>query len=154
MNNNDVLRRIRYTFDLNDQQMIDLFKNAGTVVSRSQVSDWLKKDSDDAFRLIPDQQLAAFLNGWIVQRRGKQEGKEIVNEEKLTNNIILRKIKIALKLNDDDIIEFYDLADVRLSKHELSAFFRHPSKSQYRPCQDQFLRNFLQGMQRKNRPKK
>jgi len=154
MNNNDVIRRIRYTFDLSDQMMIDIFSLAGTTVSRSQVTDWLKRDDDPAFRLIPDGKLAAFLNGWIVEKRGKKDDKPIVNEEKLNNNIILRKIKIALKLKDDDIIDFYDLADVRLSKHELSAFFRHPDKSQYRPCQDQFLRNFLQGMQRTYKPKK
>ena len=151
MNNNDVLRRVRYTFDYNDQKIIDLFAMANVSVSRSQVSDWLKKDTDPAFRLLPDGMLAAFLNGWIIEKRGRQEGREIVNEKELTNNVILRKIKIALELKDDDIIEFYDLADVRLSKHELSAFFRNPKKPQYRPCQDQFLRNFLQGMQRKLR---
>jgi len=154
MNNNDVLRRIRYTFDYPDQLMIDTFKLANVTVSRSQVSDWLKRDTDPAFRLISDQDLAAFLNGWIITRRGERDGVEIINEEKLTNNIILRKIKIALELKDEDIIKFYDLADVRLSKHELSAFFRNPSKPQYRPCQDQFLRNFLQGMQRTYKPKK
>ncbi len=154
MNNNDVLRRIRYTFDLSDQDMMDIFALAETEVSRSQVSDWLKKESDSNFRMLSDKMLATFLNGWIIKRRGKKEGTTLVNEEKLTNNIILRKIKIALNIKDDVIIEFYDLADVRLSKHELSAFFRRPDKPQYRPCQDQFLRNFLQGMQRKYRPQK
>ena len=97
--------------------------------------------------------LAAFLNGWIVEKRGRQDEQKIVNEKKLTNNIILRKIKIALKLKDHDIIEFYDLADVRLSKHELSAFFRHPDKAQYRPCQDQFFAQFFYKACKRNLPK-
>ena len=152
MNNNDVLRRVRYTFDMNDDTVESLFKYAGVNVPRSTFLRYMKREKDKEFKIMPDKMLAAFLNGFIVSRRGKKDGVEFVNEATLTNNIILRKLKIALNIREDDILEFYDLADVRLSRHELSAFFRHPDKPQYRPCQDQFLRNFLQGMQRKYRP--
>ena len=68
--------------------------------------------------------------------------------------MIFRKLKIALNLKDEDILEILKLVDLRIGKHELSAFFRNPSQSQYRPCQDQFLRNFLHGMQLKYRIEK
>lgn len=147
MNNNDVIRKIRYIFDYGDDKMIQLFANAGSTVTRVEVSDWLKKDEDENFKPIYDHQLAVFLNGFIIDKRGKKEGAEVVNEKKLNNNQIFRKVKIALNLKDTDILEMFDLADLRVSKHELSAIFRKPDQHQYRLCKDQFLRNFLLGLQ-------
>ena len=96
---------------------------------------------------LNDNQLAIFLNGLIINNRGKKEGEQPIAESRLNNNIILRKLKIALNLKDDDIIDIMSLVDLRVGKHELSAFFRNPNQSQYRTCHDQFLRNFLLGMQ-------
>jgi len=147
MSNNDILRRIRYTFDLNDTKMIDIFGLADYNVTRAQISDWLKKDDDPAFQELSDEQMATFLNGFIIEKRGKKEGAQPVPEKILNNNIVFRKLKIALNLKDEDILDIFNLVNMRLSKHELSAFFRSPNQTQYRPCKDQFLRNFLQGMQ-------
>nr|NQU94294.1 DUF1456 family protein [Bacteroidota bacterium] len=147
MNNNDIIRRIRYTFDFSDSKMIEIFALAGHEVTRAQISDWLKKDDDPAQQGLHDKQLAIFLNGLINDKRGKKEGVQPVPEKRLNNNLILRKLKIALNLKDDDILEILALADMRISKHELSAFFRKPDQSQYRLCKDQILRNFLQGIQ-------
>lgn len=151
MTNNDILRRIRYTFDFNDTKMIELFDLGDLKVTRAEVSDWLKKEDVDAYKSLNDQQLAHFLNGWINDKRGKREGVQPVAEKELNNNIIFRKIKIALNLRDTDILELFKLADFWISKHELSAIFRKPGQSQYRECQDQFLRNFLHGIQLKYR---
>ena len=154
MNNNDIIRRIRYTFDFGDSKMMALFALAGHEATRAQISDWLKKDDDPAQQNLNDKQLAIFLNGLIIDKRGKKEGPQPIPEKRLNNNIILRKLKIALNLKDDDMLEILKLADLRISKHELSAFFRKPEQSQYRLCKDQILRNFLQGMQDKYRDNK
>lgn len=148
---NDILRRLRYTFSWNDETVISLFTKGGLDVNRAQISNWLKKEEDPAFQIITDIQLAQFLNGWIIHERGKQEGKELVPEPRLNNNLILRKIKIALNLSAEDMLEIMLLANFRISKHELSAFFRNPTQSQYRVCKDQIFRNFLQGLQMKHR---
>jgi len=149
MNNNDILRRIRYVFDFSDAKMIEIFELAGSQVKRAQVSDWLKKDNDSSFLELNDKQLAIFLNGLINEKRGKKDGEQSIPENRLNNNIIFRKLKIALNLKDDDILNILELAQIRISKHELSAFFRNPNQHQYRPCEDQILRNFLHGMQLK-----
>lgn len=154
MNNNDVLRQIRYTFDFNDTKMIELFALADLEVNRSQVSNWLKKDDDPAFQEITDLQLAIFLNGLINDKRGKFEGIQPEPEKKLNNNAIFRKLKIALELRDNEILEMFKSVDMNISKHELSAFFRNSKHRQYRECKDQFLRNFLYGMQKKYRDSK
>lgn len=151
MNNNDIIRKIRYIFDYNDSKMLNIFKSTGKEVSIEQLSNWLKKDEDENFVGIYDIDLASFLNGFINENRGKREGEQAKPEKTLTNNIILRKLKIALNLKTEDIIDILDLADLTFSKHELTAFFRKPSQKQFRMCKDQFLRNFLFGLQLKYR---
>ena len=93
-----------------------------------------------------------FLNGFIYQKRGKKEGVQPKAETRLTNNMIFVKLKIALDLRADKILEILALSNVRISKHELSAFFRRPGHKHYRDCQNQILRNFLTGLQRTYRP--
>jgi uncharacterized protein YehS (DUF1456 family) len=149
--NNDILRRIRYAFDFSDSKMIALFGLADHQVTREQISDWLKKDDDPAFKDCSDTQLAIFLNGLINEKRGKKEGPQAVPEQRLTNNIIFRKLRIALNLKAEDILEILGLAGVCISEHELSAFFRRPDHKHYRECKDQILRNFLKGVQIKYR---
>ena len=151
MTNNDILRRIRYTFDFSDSKMIAVFGLADYQVTREQISDWLKKDDDPAYQKCNDTHMAIFLNGLINDKRGKKEGPQPEPEQRLNNNIIFRKLKIALDLQGDDILKIMDLAGVRISKHELSAFFRRPDHKHYRACKDQILRNFLQGVQLKYR---
>lgn len=151
MDNNDILRRMRYIFDYNDEQMMSIFSSTGYKVTRAQISDWLKKDDDDSFKECNDSQLAIFLNGLINEKRGKREGKQPEPEKKLTNNVILRKLKIAMNFKDEDMLEVMALADFGMSKHELSAFFRKVGHKHYRQCKDQILRNFLNGLQLKCR---
>jgi len=151
MDSNDILRRTRYALDLNDTKMMDIFSLGGIKASREEISQWLKKDVDPDYVALSGFQFAAFLNGLIIDKRGKKEGPQPIPEKQLNNNNIFRKFKIALNLKDEDILEMLKLADLEISKHELSAFFRKPGQSQYRECKDQILRNFLRGMQMKYR---
>ncbi len=154
MDNNDILRRLRYAFDINDSGMIATFALADVQVTRAQVSNWLKKDIDPDYMVMPAFQLSAFLNGFIIDKRGKREGPAPIPEKQLTNNMVLRKLKIALNLKDTNMLELLELAEFKISKHELSAFFRKPGQSQFRECKDQILRNFIKGMQIKYRANK
>jgi len=151
MTNNDVLRRLRYTFDFDDSKMISIFGLADYIITREQISDLLKKDDDAAFQECTDMQLATFLNGLINDRRGKREGEQAKPEKHLNNNMIFKKLKIALDLKNEDVLGIMVFADFELSPHELSAFFRKKGHKNYRECKDQVLRNFLQGMQFKYR---
>lgn len=152
MTNNDILRRIRYAFDFKDAEMIAIYAAADHEVSRSQISAWLKKEEDADFVKCTDKELAIFLNGLINTKRGKREGEQPQPENRLTNNMIFMKLRIALNMKAEDIIETLKLVDFNLSKHELSAFFRKPDNKHYRECKDQILRNFLFGVQRQLRP--
>ena len=151
MTNNDVLRRIRYIFDLDDSQMIAVFGLAGVEATRAEISDWLKKEEDADYRKCSDLRFASFLNGLITEKRGKRDGPQPKPEALLNNNIVFRKLKIALNLQADEVLSLVNRGDFRISKHELSAFFRKPSHKHYRECKDQVLRNFLKGLQQEHR---
>ena len=152
MTNNDILRRIRYIFDINDSKMISIFSLADYNVTREQISDWLKKDDDPTYKALNDTLLATYLNGFINHHRGKREGSQPVAENKLNNNIIFRKLKIALNLKEEETLAILKSSELVISKHELSAFFRREDHKHYRVCKDQILRNFLKGLQLKHRP--
>ncbi|MFT7430028.1 MAG: hypothetical protein ACI971_000469 [Colwellia sp.] len=157
MTNNDVLRRLRYTFNFNDQKMIDLFNLAKLTVSREQISYWLKKEDDPQVVNCTDVQLATFLNGLIIDKRGARDGVTPPAEKRMNNNLVLNKLKIALALRAEDVLDMMSTSGIRMTKPELSAFFRKPDHKHYRECKDQFLRNFIQAIDTKyhvNRPEK
>lgn len=152
MINNDILRRVRYIFDFSDKKMVELFALADLKVEQIEIHGWLKKEDEEGFQACNDTKMATYLNGLIIDKRGRREGEQPKPEKKLTNNIILTKLKIALDLKAEAVLDIMELAGLKISKHELSAFSRRQGHKHYRECQDQILRNFLKGLQIKFRP--
>ncbi len=155
MKNNDVLRRVRYIFDFDDDKTMALFAAGGLPASRAEISNWLKKEDDEQYRRCKDEALCAFLDGLIADRRGAREGSSPPAAEqpknKLNNNVVFNKLKIACGLKAEEVLALMQRGGVSLSKHELSALFRKPGHKHYRECKDQYLRAFLQGLQEKHR---
>ncbi|GHF97972.1 DUF1456 family protein [Thalassotalea marina] len=150
MTNNDVLRRLRYTFSLKDQKVKDIFALANRQVTLEQITAWLKKDDEPEMVPLADIELASFLNGFIVEKRGRGDKAMPAPEKELTKNLILKKLKIALELQTDDIIALLASVDVKLGNGEITAFFRNPDHKNYRHCKAQILRNFLMALQLKH----
>ena len=146
MLNNDVIRRIRYALNLNDHAMIAIFALSDYEISRDTLLTLLKKDNEEHFVAMSNAQLTAFLDGLITFRRGKSDKPVAPAKTELDTNAILRKLRIALEFKEEEMLSILTLADFDLSKHELSAFFRHEGHKHYRKCGDQILRNFLQGL--------
>jgi uncharacterized protein YehS (DUF1456 family) len=148
---NDVLKKLRYILSFDDQRILKVFELGGVSVSEEQVKSWLAKDDSEDFMECEHRPLAAFLNGLIIEKRGPREGDSPKPEVKLTNNMILRKLMIAYSLKTDDVVEILKLADLRVGKSEISAFFRKSDHRNYRECKSQVLRNFLMGIQLKQK---
>ncbi len=154
---NDVLRRIRYAFDYNDKTMVEIFKEGGVDMTQAGVVNRLKKEDGSGYKECTKAHLTAFLNGLIVQKRGRKEekpGQPKKVAETLNNNLIMKKLKIALDFKSEDMIEVLELAGVEVSKSELSAIFRKKGHRNYKECGDRYLRNFLKGMGIKYREEK
>lgn len=153
MNYNDILKRVRYTFDYNDETMMQIFLKGGESVDRSTLSNWMKREEDEAFEKMVAKRLTVFLNGLIAHKRGEREGGPPKPEKYLTNNLIFKKLKIALSLTTEDILEMFILSGRVIGMHEITSFLRNPEKKQFQPMKDQYLRQFIYAIQDKYRPK-
>ncbi len=149
MIHNDVLRSVRYMLDLSEPKVVEIVRlvDPAFVLERDDVRAMLLKEEDPAHVPCSDAVLARFLDGLIVHRRGRDDRQPARPfETRMTNNLVLKKLRIAFELADVDMHEVFADAGFPVSKPELSALFRQPGHRNYRPCGDQMLRNFLKGL--------
>ena len=150
MTNNDFLRRLRYALNIKDNIMVQIFKKGNIIVTREDVIDYLKKDIDEGLKKLSNNDLISFLDGLIIQKRGKKEDGTPVPKIKVTknnlNNILLRKLRIALAFKSYDMIRIFKLGGIEISEGELSALFRREDHKNYKECGDKYVRVFLKGL--------
>jgi len=133
--------------DLTEPKLTAVFKEGGLEVPLRDVQDFLRNDEHPQYLKCEDRAMAHFLDGLVIHRRGRQEGQPpLPLELPMTNNIILKKIRVAFTLREDDILAILDEVGFRIGRAEVSAFFRRPDHQNYRECGDQVLRNFLKGL--------
>ncbi len=149
MNSNEIFRRVQVALELSESDIVAIFAAADEVVTATQVGQWLRTNDDPQWSAVPS--LAAFLDGLINHRRGRKDGPAPAREINLTNNRVFMKLRIAMDLSADGILEIFGLAGLELSRHELSALFRRPDNKHYRACDDMILAGFLDGLQTKLR---
>ncbi|MFX3672848.1 MAG: DUF1456 family protein [Paenisporosarcina sp.] len=171
MDNNDILIRLRYALDIKNKDMVEIFKLGGIEVTKEELLLILTKSKDDYFDDADDfydeneneenikcdnTMLESFLNGFIIFKRGKQEPKPgqperpaLTNER--VNNLVLKKLKIALELTSEDMLDILESAGVTVTKGELSALLRKEGHKNYKECGDRYARNFLKGLALKYR---
>ncbi|MBA1220861.1 DUF1456 family protein [Pseudomonas fulva] len=146
MNHNDVLRSLRYMLKVNDAKMAEIIGLTGLDVNPVVLATYVKKE-EEGFVRCPDRVMAHFLDGLVIYRRGKDESRPAQPVElPVTNNQILKKLRVAFELKEDDLHAILKSVDFPVSKPELSALFRKAGHDNYRPCGDQLLRNFLKGL--------
>lgn len=147
MIHNDVLRSVRFMLNVDDAKLAAIARLGGKDVTRQQVFAFLKRDDEPGYAVCDDEVMAHFLDGLIIHRRGKDDSKPLRPIElPVTNNTVLKKLRVAFELKDDDVISLMAGTGFQVSKSELSALFRKPDHPNFRPCGDQFLRNFLKGL--------
>ncbi|MBC3487088.1 DUF1456 family protein [Pseudomonas sp. SWRI50] len=147
MNHNDVLRSLRYMLKINDAKMVGIIKLSGLEVSAETLASYLKKEEEPGFVRCPDPVMAHFLDGLVIHRRGKDDSRpQQPVELPVTNNTILKKLRVAFELKEEDLHVILKSVNFPVSKPELSALFRKVGHDNYRPCGDQLLRNFLKGL--------
>ena len=147
MINNDVLRSVRYMLDLSDAKVVQVIQLSGLDVDLDTIRAYLKKDEEEGYLECDDEVLAHFLDGLIFHLRGKDDSRPAQPIElPVTNNMVLKKLRVAFELKEEDLHEILQSVDFPVSKPELSALFRKFGHSNYRTCGDQLLRNFLKGL--------
>jgi uncharacterized protein YehS (DUF1456 family) len=149
MINNDVLRSIRYMLDLSEPKVIEIARlaDASFVVEREEVRGFLQKEGEPGYLACSDEVMAHFLDGLIVHLRGRDDSlPPRPVEKRISNNVVLKKLRVAFELKDVDMHEVFVAAGFPVSKPELSALFRQSGQKNFRACGDQMLRNFLKGL--------
>lgn len=152
MTNNDILKRIRYALDLSDFSVLEMTKNGGKVITSLDLNAFYRKEEEEGYKNCSNSVLNSFLDGLIIKKRGPRPEhtiKDSGHDKKKSvprNNDVMKKLKIALKLKDEDIVEIFKKLDFKISKSEINAFFRRSDHKNFRECGDQILRNFIQGL--------
>jgi len=147
MTHNDVLRSLRYLLNISDVALVGIVRLGGREVSRAEMVAFLKKEDDAGYQACGDEVMAHFLNGLVIYKRGKDDSRPPQPVElPVTNNTVLKKLRVAFELKDGDIVALLDRAGLKVSKTELGAFFRRPDHRNYRDCGDQLLRALLKGL--------
>ena len=166
MDNNDILIRLRYALDIKNKDMIEIFKLGGMEFTKEEVLLILTKSKDDYYDdfdhyddevendeniKCDNAMLESFLNGFIVFKRGKQDPQPGQPERpaltgERANNMLLKKLKIALSLTSEDMLEILESAGVTVTKGELGALLRKVGHKNYKECGDRYARNFLKGL--------
>lgn len=151
MINNDVIRSVRFMLNISEFKLVDIVKLGGGEVTQAEMNAFLKREDEPGFVECGQNVMTRFLNGLIYFKRGKDETRPPLSPELPTNNVVLKKLRVAFELKDDEIISMLADSGFNVSKTELSALFRKEGHQNYRVCGDQFLRNFLKGLTKKLR---
>ena len=147
MTKNDILRRLRYALQMNDSQVADAIQLTGEETKASQVVNWLKREDETGYLELSDEMLCRFLDGLIIEKRGpRPDGTSPAPLKFLSNNEVLKKLRIALELREDDMNAVFEEVEFVVTTAELGSFFRKEGHRNYRQCPEQVLRKFIQGL--------
>ncbi|CAM3192433.1 DUF1456 domain-containing protein [Filibacter tadaridae] len=166
MNNNDRLSRLRYALDIKDVEVVEIFKLGGIELAKEELQKMLQKSkgnheagaeefqANEYMKNCDNRMFESFLNGFIVHKRGPQDSKTeepkkqelMIKDSRSVNNVMLKKLKIALSLTSDDMLAILKETDVNISNSELSAVLRKEGQRNYKECLDRYARNFLKGL--------
>jgi uncharacterized protein YehS (DUF1456 family) len=147
LNTNDILYHIQKALNLSQEEILQSYKLVEYPMDSTRLDALLKRRLDKGFELCSYEELGLFLDGLVLLKRGpspkKQNGDEVVE---LTNNLILKKLRIAMELKEPETEIIFGLAEVELSKQALKSLFRKEGHKNFKACSDELLMAFLEGL--------
>ena len=147
MTNNNIIRSLRYMLEINNAKVAEICKLGGLEVTKNQIHAFMQNEEDPEYVKCSDEIMAHFLDGVIIFKRGKEEGREPSPIElPVSNNLVLKKLKVAFELKEEELLQMITSTGFVFGKSELSSFLRKKDHRNYRPCGDQVLRYFLKGL--------
>ena len=147
MSPSDILHRIRTALRLSPEEMSRIFALEDLVRTPEEIEAITARPGTPKARPCTYEELGIFLDGLIRYKRGSVTNPPPPDAEiVLDNNLILKKLRIALQLKDPEILIIFGLADRELSISRIKDLFRNPAHPKYRPCSDAVLNDFLIGL--------
>ncbi len=151
MKNSYVLSRIKTALQLDNEKILEVFALANNDISFNDLQLLLDQAEDDNKKDCGANILSDFLDGLITDRRGPSDSKKDNKKkvQKITNNSVLKKLRIALDMKEEAMLSVFEMGEVELTAVELGSFFRKHGNKHYRACDDRLLDLFFDGLELK-----
>lgn len=155
MRTNDIFRKLVQSLPLRSdqaeqvEQVQALFAASDIDLTDKDVNNLLKTDYQPGFEPMPEYILLILLNNLIDQQRGKVPDAQphlVEKHHKISNNDVLKKLRIAFNLHEQDVRDALKLVTIELTKSDLSALFRKPGHANYKACDDSLVLDFIEGL--------
>lgn len=148
MTGNDILRSLRYLLNVSDAKVVEILELGLYIATLEEVVSYLKREDEPGYVPFPEEALTRFLNGMVIFKRGpRPDAPPAPIELPVSNNLVMKKIRVAFGLKDTDLIALIEKSGtLKLSKSELGSFLRARDHRNYRECGDQYLRNLLRAL--------
>ena len=144
---NDILFKLKNALSLSYEEMIKAYALADYKMTQERLESILKRRQDKGYAEASYEELGVFLDGLVLLKRG-QSDKVATGEEAvpLTNNLILKKVRVAMELKEPELVILFTLADAELTKRQIGALFRKEGTKNFKACSDELLMAFLEGL--------
>jgi len=144
---NDILFKIKTALSLSNSEIIEAYKWADFTMSEERVSNIVKRHQDKGYEEATYEELGLFLDGLVVLKRG-ENSKKVESDEvvELTNNLILKKLRVAMNLKESELVIIFALAEVTLTKRQIGSLFRKEGGKNFKACSDELLMAFIEGL--------
>jgi len=144
---NDILFRITKALSLTTSELIEVYTLAEYTMSEERLISILKRRQDKGYAEATYEELGVFLDGLVLLKRGVSD--KVAKEEEalpLTNNLIMKKLRVAMELKEAELIIIFSLAETNLTKRQIGAFFRKEGSKNFKEASDELLMKFIDGL--------
>ena len=144
---NDILFKITDALHLDHKMLIEAYKLADYEMSDERISNILKRRQDKGYEEATFEELGVFLDGLVLFKRGPSD--KVASEDEvvdLTNNLILKKVRVAMELKEAELVILFALGETTLTKRQIGSLFRKEGGKNFKTCSDELLMAFLDGL--------
>jgi len=144
---NDILFRITKALSLTTDDLVKLYALAEYDISEERIESILKRRQDKEYKEAGYEDLGLFLDGLVLFKRGISD--RVAKEDDvvdLTNNLIMKKLRVALELKEPELVIIFALADTALTKRQIGALFRKEGTKNFKSASDELLMAFIEGL--------
>lgn len=146
MDTNEIIYKIKKALSLSDTDILKAYELESYTMSTEHLASLLTKRQEKSFKECSFEELGVFLDGLVTLKRGPSPKKDEDAIVELTNNLILKKLRIALELKEPETEIVFGLGEVELSKQELKSLFRKAGHKNFKECSDELLMAFIDGL--------
>jgi len=144
---NDILFKIKTALSLKNSEIVKAYSLVEYTMTEERLNNVLKRRQDQGYEEANYEELGLFLDGLVLLKRG-ENSKKVESDEvvELTNNLILKKLRVAMNLKESDLVIVFALAEVVLNKRQIGSLFRKEGGKNFKACSDELLFAFIEGL--------